>query len=90
MRPEVFVAGTLNSLAVLYHAQGRYAEAEPLHQRALSIVEEALGLEHPHVAIVLENYAVLLRETGRSAEADTLDTRVKLIRAKHAKDNPAE
>ena len=47
-------------------------------------MEKASGPEHPDVATALEYYAVLLRETGRDAEADTLDARIKIIRAKHA------
>jgi tetratricopeptide (TPR) repeat protein len=35
------VAGSLNNLAELYRAQGRYAEAEPLHKRSLAISEES-------------------------------------------------
>ncbi len=31
------LATSLNNLAELYRAQGRYAEAEPLHKRALAI-----------------------------------------------------
>ena len=46
------VATSLNNLALLYQAQGRYAEAEPLHKRALAISEKALGPEHPDVATV--------------------------------------
>ena len=37
------VAISLNNLALLYRAQGRYAEAEPLLKRALAISEKALG-----------------------------------------------
>ena len=32
---------TLNNLAFLYRAQGRYAEAEPLYKRSLAIKEKA-------------------------------------------------
>ncbi len=38
------VAQSLNNLAELYRVQGRYAEAEPLYQRALAIREKALGM----------------------------------------------
>ncbi len=68
--------------------QGRHAEAEPLHKRALAIREKALGPDHPDVATILENYAVLLRVTGRDAEATEMEARAKVIRAKHAKENP--
>jgi Tetratricopeptide repeat len=69
-------------LADLYHALRMYAEAESLFKRALAIREKALGPGHPNVAIVLENYAALLRSVNRGAEADKLETRVKEIREK--------
>ena len=77
-------------MAFLYQSQRRYAEAEPLYQRALAIVEKALGPEHPHVAGGLENYAVLLRATGRSDEATKMEARAKAIRARHTKKNPVQ
>ncbi len=81
---------SLNNLAVLYHAQDKHAEAEPLYQRSLAIVEKALGPDHPHVPTSLENYAVLLRETGRSAQAAKMEARAKAIRVKQAKESPAK
>ena len=84
------VAATLNNLALLYWAQGRYAEAEPLLKRALAIFEKALGPEHPNVAQSLENYAVLLRKTGRGAEAEKMEVRAKSMRTKHAEQNPVK
>ncbi len=78
----------LSNLASLYNAQGRYGEAEPLHKRALAIMEKALGPEHPNVATSLENYAKLLRKTERDAEAEELEARGKAIRARHAEKNP--
>jgi len=44
------LATSLNNLAEIYRAQGRYAEAEPLYQQALAIDEKALGPDHPEVA----------------------------------------
>ncbi len=76
------MATSLNNLAELYPAQGRYAEAEPLYQRALAISEKALGPEHPDVAQSLENYAALLRQTARANEAERMEARAKAIRAK--------
>ncbi len=84
------MATSLNNLAELYRAQGRYAEAEPLLKRALATFEKALGPEHPHVATSLANYAALLRETGRATEAAKLEARAKAIRAKHAEQNPVK
>ena len=40
-------ATSLNNLAGLYYAQGKYSLAEPLLKRALAIREKQLGPEHP-------------------------------------------
>ncbi len=77
------MATSLNNLALLYKAQGNYAEAEPLYRRSLAIWEKALGPEHPDVVQSLENYAALLRETGRADEAAEMEVRAKAIRAKY-------
>src|SRR5262249_26048858 len=61
--------------AELYRVQGRYADAEPLFQRALAIQEIAFGLTHPYVARVGGNYAALLRATNRDVEAAQLEAR---------------
>ena len=82
------LATSLNNLAELYRAQGKYAQAEPLYQRALAIWQKALGPEHPQVAMVLENYAALLHWLNRDAEADKMEARAQAIRAKHAQENP--
>jgi S1-C subfamily serine protease len=91
------VALSLNSLALLYNAQGRYADAEPLWQRALAIWEKVLGPEHPDVATVVEHYAALLRATNRDAEAAQLEARWSAhqpprawlgIRMKHSTEPP--
>lgn len=51
-------------------AQGRYAEAEPLYERALALAEQVCGpLE---VAIICNNLAVAHKYTGRLAEAARL------------------
>ena len=59
----------LNNLAELYRATGRLAEAEPLYERVLAILEKALPPDHPHQALFRENYAILLDQLGRSEEA---------------------
>ena len=82
------MAVSLNNLAALYQAQGKYAEAEPLFRQSLAIVEKALGPEHPNVATALDNYAKLLRKTNRNAEAAKLEARAQAIRAMHGAQNP--
>ena len=82
------LAASLNNLAAIYDAQGKYAEAEPLYKRSLAIREKALGPDHPDVATTLENYADLMRKTGREAEAEKMKVRATAIREQHAKPNP--
>ena len=66
------VVQSLNSLAELYSAQGRHADAEPLYKRALAILEKALGPDHPEVAQSLNNLADLYSAQGRHADAEPL------------------
>ncbi len=73
----------MRNLGALYHAQGKYAAAEPLYKRARAIVEKALGPNHPHVATTLENMARLYKETGRVDEAKRLEERAKAIRSRN-------
>ncbi len=62
-------AALLDALARTYHAQGRYAEAEPLNKRS-------------DVATSLNNLAELYRVQGRYAEAEPLYRRSLAIREK--------
>ena len=55
----------LNNLGILlYTTQEKYTEAELLYQRALTIDEKSLGVEHPEVATVLKNLADLYLAQG--------------------------
>lgn len=78
---EPHVAAILENLALLYHTQGRSAEAEPLFKRALGIYEQSLGPTHAAVATVLEHYGACLRSLDRVSEAEAMDTRAKGLRA---------
>jgi tetratricopeptide (TPR) repeat protein len=73
------VAASLNNLAELYRAQGRYEEAAPLYQRALAICEAVLGAQHPDVAASLNNLAELYDAQGRYEEAAPLYQRALAI-----------
>lgn len=59
----------LINLAVVYHTQGIYIEAERLYRKALQIINHELGVDHPGVPQFLENYADLLKKMGRDEEA---------------------
>lgn len=74
------LASTLNNLGVLYYAQGKYREAEPIHKRALAIREKVLGRENADVAQSLNNLASVYGALGRLAEAEALYARCLAIR----------
>ncbi len=76
------LATSLDSLGEVYLHQRRYAEAEPLHKRALAIREKALGPEHPDFAESLNNLAELYHDQGRYADAEPLYQRALAIREK--------
>ncbi|HLG80303.1 MAG TPA: CHAT domain-containing tetratricopeptide repeat protein [Bradyrhizobium sp.] len=65
-------AGALNNLAQLYGEVGRDAEAEPIYQRAIAVMEKAGGLDSADVAPELTNLAALYERQGRYAEAGPL------------------
>jgi tetratricopeptide (TPR) repeat protein len=73
------VATCLHNLAQLYLRQHRYAQAEPLYQRALSIWAENLRPNHPNIGTTLNQYARLLHETRRDSEAEAMKTRATEI-----------
>ena len=59
------VATTLNNQAIAYRAQGRYALAESLYNRALETYEKTLGRDHHDTAVVCEDMAKLYRQIGK-------------------------
>ncbi len=62
----------MNRVATYLRLRARYAEAEPLLQRALSICERTLGVEHPQVARLLNNLALLYQNLGKYEQAKLL------------------
>lgn len=79
---HIGTAKALSRLAQLYYDTGAYAQAEPLYQRALAIVEKVQGPEHPDTATVLNNLAELYRATGAYAKAEPLHQRALAIKDK--------
>ncbi len=57
----------------------RYAAAEKLYQRALTLVERDLGALHPMMGEVLESYAELLVKTDRRAEGIVMKNRAEAV-----------
>jgi tetratricopeptide (TPR) repeat protein len=73
--PEV--ASKMTELASLYRAQRRYAEAEELYTRALTIQRNALGTGHADAVRTTRELAEVYRAQGRGSEADDLLRRAK-------------
>ena len=83
-RDNVELGTTLSNLAELYRVQGRYAEAEPLQKRALSLREKSLGPNHPLVATSLGNLASLYEALGRDDDALQLLGRALDVREEYS------
>ena len=83
------LAATLNTLAVLYHAQKKYAQAEPLYQQVLKLLEQTVGPDHPTLATTLNNLAVVYEAQDKYAEAAPLYQRaLALIERTLGPDHP--
>ena len=65
-----------------FYGRAAYSDARPLYERALAIREKALGPEHPHTAMSLNNLANLLQARGDLAGARPLYERALAIREK--------
>ena len=74
-RDRARLAVDLSSLALAYDMLGRSVEAGPTYERALPLLEEALGPEHPEVAKCLANLGALDWRQGAAAEARPLAER---------------
>jgi tetratricopeptide (TPR) repeat protein len=68
-----------NNLAMMYRAQGRYGEAEPLLKKSIAIDEKALPADHPDLAIWYNNLAELYRAQGRYGKAEPLHKKATAI-----------
>jgi tetratricopeptide (TPR) repeat protein len=76
--PEL--ATSLHRLARLYHAQGKYSDAEPLYLRALEIREQALDKDLAAISLVINSLGELYYVQGKYNEAEQLFSRALEIR----------
>jgi tetratricopeptide (TPR) repeat protein len=88
--PDLEVAHALDGLAIADVLRGYNAEAEPLCKRALGILEKSSPPDYTHLVIALAAYARVLRNTNRIAQAEILETRAMVYKAKlKSKPQPA-
>jgi tetratricopeptide (TPR) repeat protein len=78
------LAAILNNLALLHYRRGAYLDAEPLLARAVLVESQALGPDHPDLAVTLENHAAVLLELERREEAEAALHRAKAVRIANA------
>ena len=78
-----FLAIPLMSLGNIYYQQGKYAEVEPLYQRALQIREQQLKPEDEDVASSLNSLGDLYYQQGKYTEAEPLFLRALSIWERH-------
>ena len=83
MAPETFS----NPPSCRRRVPAPWSEAAAIYPRAIAIVEQSLGPDHPTLASLLENYASILRRARRDAEALEADERARDIRTRHAQQN---
>ena len=57
-------ADRLNKLANFEERAGAYADAKLHYERALAITEAVQGADHPDVAVILNNLAIVLEDMG--------------------------
>jgi tetratricopeptide (TPR) repeat protein len=60
----------IHARCLLYRSQRRYAEAEPLLQRSVSILQAQLPADHPLTGRIVSNLAYLYALQGRYREAE--------------------
>jgi serine/threonine-protein kinase len=75
-------AAWLNAEALLLYRTNKLEEALVVHQRALSLREQALGPDHLEVAISLNNLGILFNDMARPREARDVLARAAAIREK--------
>jgi tetratricopeptide (TPR) repeat protein len=62
---------TMNNLADVYAAEGKYAQAEALLSKNLEVKRRVLGPEHPGTLGALADAAAVYEQEGKYALAET-------------------
>ena len=74
------VATSSNNLSEIYRAMGQFPEALTYQQKAISIVEQVLGKNHPDLATCYNNLSVIYQDMGQFPEALTYQQKAIAIR----------
>ena len=68
--PETLTS--MNNLAVLYRAEGKYPQAEPLYMRVVEVQRRVLGADHPNMLLTMNGLALLYGLQGKNEQAGKL------------------
>ena len=72
---------TMYSLASFYREHHEFDKAEAIYREAISLKEQVYGPDHQDIALILNQYAALLRDARRVQEATALEHRARQIQA---------
>lgn len=88
---RLLIASHMNRLGEVYYRLKKYAQAEPLFERALAIRENARGPDDPDVRVTLSNLALVSAMLGDREKAVALQERSLAILEQSAlgQDHPA-
>jgi len=74
--------GDLNEKVLRLYKAGKYSDAIPLAQRAVTRAKRQFGADHPYVGTTLNNLGLLYKQLGNHGDAEALYKRSLLIRKK--------
>jgi tetratricopeptide (TPR) repeat protein len=77
---SIAVVSALSAEGNLLHARGEYAASLASHERALEVGEALLGVDHPRLAVVLNNLGSVHAALGQTAEAVAVYERSAAVR----------
>jgi tetratricopeptide (TPR) repeat protein len=88
--PGLRAAMVLNNYAVVLQGQGRDAQSVATLRRALELVEQDLGPEHPLTGMLHANYGTALARIGRNDDAVIESRRaIAILEARRGADHPS-
>jgi tetratricopeptide (TPR) repeat protein len=72
----------MHELAKTLNRQGKYVEAEKIHQETLALDQKVSGLEHPHTLTSMNKLATALSNQKKYAEAEKIYRKTLALRRK--------
>ncbi|MEE9411637.1 MAG: tetratricopeptide repeat protein, partial [Methylococcales bacterium] len=80
----------LRKLAKFYLQEKNFKHAEKYFQKSIEAIEKSIGTDHPYLAVILEDYALLLKQVDQKKEAYIHEKRADSINNKFPKKQHTE